>query len=88
MKKKFYSTSEALGKIKVSRNTLFLWFKHRKIPEVRRDRNNHRIFTSRDIQHILVYKNKLTVPGYVSRSGKAALAVSGAVGQPSANSGN
>jgi len=60
--KKFYTTSEALSKIKVSRNTLFLWFKHKKIPEVRRDRNNHRIFSSRDIQRILHYKNKLVPP--------------------------
>ena len=62
MKKKFYSTSEALKKIRVSRNTLFLWFKHKKISEVRRDRNNHRIFTAGDIRHILNYKNKLVPP--------------------------
>lgn len=62
MNKKFYSTSEVLTKVRVSRNTLFLWFKHRKIAEVRRDRNNHRIFTAHDIQRILHYKNKLIPP--------------------------
>lgn len=62
MKVKFYSTKETLKKVGVSRNTLFLWFKHGKIPEVQRDRNGHRIFTMRDIQSILTYKNKLTPP--------------------------
>lgn len=69
MNKKFYTTSEALGKIKVSRNTLFLWFKHKKIPEVRRDRNNHRIFTLNDIKRILHYKNKLVSPARAGRAG-------------------
>lgn len=62
MHKKFYSTKEVLKKIGISRNTLFLWFKHKKIPEVARDRNSHRIFTCKDIQLILTYKNKLIPP--------------------------
>ncbi len=62
MHTKFYSTKEVLKKVGISRNTLFLWFKHNKIPEVQRDRNGHRIFTARDIQVILVYKNKLIPP--------------------------
>ncbi|MFH1129009.1 MAG: MerR family transcriptional regulator [Candidatus Omnitrophota bacterium] len=62
MQNKCYSTKEALKKIGVSRNTLFLWFKHHKIAEMSRDRNGHRIFTSRDIQSILHYKNKLIPP--------------------------
>jgi len=56
---KFYPTKEVLKKVGISRNTLFLWFKHRKIPEVQRDRNGHRIYTERDIQTILDYKNKI-----------------------------
>ena len=66
MKKKFYSTSDVLKKVGVSRNTLFLWFKHHKIPEVQRDRNGHRIFTKQDIRLILDYKNKLIPPKYVA----------------------
>ena len=62
MKDKFYSTKDVLGKVEISRNTLFLWFKHHKIPESRRDRNGHRIFTKKDIQTILAYKNKLVSP--------------------------
>ena len=62
MQKRHYSTKEVLKKIGVSRNTIFLWFKHRKIPEVRRDRNGYRIFTSGDIQLILNYKNKVMPP--------------------------
>lgn len=69
MKQRFYSTSEVLNKVRVSRNTLFLWFKHRKIPEVKRDRNNHRIFTASDIQRILGYKNKQISPSEVSLNG-------------------
>lgn len=62
MKNRVYSTKETLKKVGVSRNTLFLWFKHKKIPEVQRDRNGHRIFTKKDIQLILAYKNKLIPP--------------------------
>jgi DNA-binding transcriptional MerR regulator len=62
MEKKLYSTKGVLKKIKVSRNTLFLWFKSHKIPEVARNRNGHRIFTEKDIRLILDYKNKLILP--------------------------
>jgi DNA-binding transcriptional MerR regulator len=62
MAHKFYTTKEVIKKVKISRNTLFLWFKHRKIPEVTRDRNGHRIFTEHDIQVILAYKNKVIAP--------------------------
>jgi DNA-binding transcriptional MerR regulator len=62
MQKGYYSTKEVLRRIGVSRNTIFLWFKHHKIPEVRRDRNGHRIFTSGDIRLILNYKNKVFPP--------------------------
>ena len=62
MRNKFYSTREVLKKVSISRNTLFLWFKHRKVPEVRRDRNGHRIFTKKDIRSILSYKNKFIFP--------------------------
>ena len=59
---KLYTTKEVLKQVRVSRNTLFLWFKQHKIPEVRRDRNGHRLFTRKDIQVILAYKNKLIPP--------------------------
>jgi DNA-binding transcriptional MerR regulator len=62
MTTKCFSTIEVIKKVGVSRNTLFLWFKHRKIHEVQRDRNGHRIFTKKDIQSILDYKNKLMPP--------------------------
>ncbi len=62
MKNKSYSTKEVLKQVGVSRNTLFLWFKHHKIPEVQRDRNGHRIFALKDIRLILAYKNKLIPP--------------------------
>jgi len=62
MHEKLFYTREVLKRIGVSRNTLFLWFKHHKIPEVQRDRNGHRIFTKKDIQKILLYKNRLMPP--------------------------
>lgn len=62
MHNKFFSTKEVLKRVGVSRNTLFLWFKHRKIAEVQRDRNGYRIFTKENIQSILAYKNKLVPP--------------------------
>lgn len=58
----FYTTKDVLKRVGISRNTLFLWFKGNKIPEIKRDRNGHRIFTKKDIELILHYKNKLTPP--------------------------
>ncbi len=59
----FYTTKDVLKKVGISRNTLFLWFRNNKIPEIKRDRNGHRIFTKKDIETILSYKNKLIPPG-------------------------
>ena len=59
---RYYTTKEVLKRVGISRNTLFLWFKNRKVPEVMRDRNGHRIFTSRDIRLIINYKNKIISP--------------------------
>lgn len=58
----FYTTKDVLKKVGISRNTLFLWFRDNKIPEIKRDRNGHRIFTKKDIETILNYKNKLIPP--------------------------
>jgi len=61
-KENFYTTKDVLKKVKISRNTLFLWLKKGKIPEVARDRNGHRLFTQKDIQKILNFKNKKILP--------------------------
>lgn len=58
----FYTTKDVLKKVGISRNTLFLWFRNNKIPEIKRNRNGHRIFTKKDIEIILNYKNKLIPP--------------------------
>jgi DNA-binding transcriptional MerR regulator len=58
----FYTTKDVLKKVGISRNTLFLWFRNNKIPEIKRDRNGHRIFSKKDIETILNYKNKLIPP--------------------------
>jgi len=62
MPKQFYTTKDVLKKVGVSRNTIFLWFKQRKIEEVSRNRNGHRVFTDEDIRRILSYKNKFIPP--------------------------
>ena len=64
--KKFYSTKEVLKKVGVSRNTLFLWLKKGKIPEVARDRNGHRLFAASDIKNILKFKNKRVPPSAIT----------------------
>lgn len=59
---RLYSTKDVIKRIGISRNTLFLWLKKRKVPEVARDRNGHRIFTEADVKRLLAYKNQLFLP--------------------------
>lgn len=60
--KKYYTTKEVLARTGISRNTLFLWLKKGKVPEVAKNRNGHRLFTKADIQRIIKYKNKTILP--------------------------
>lgn len=62
MQDNYCTTKDVLKAVGISRNTLFLWFWQHKIPEVRRNRNGHRIFTKEDIKSILNYKNKIVLP--------------------------
>jgi DNA-binding transcriptional MerR regulator len=62
MGKTYFTTKDVIQKVGISRTTLFLWFWNKKIPEVQRNRNGHRIFTVKDINYILRFKNKLTAP--------------------------
>ena len=48
--------------VHISRATLYKWLNQGKVPDVRRDRNNFRIFTKQDIQRILDYKNMIIEP--------------------------
>ena len=54
---RFYTVKDVLKKIGITRPTLYKWFREQKIPEVIRDRNNFRLFTEKDINRILAYKN-------------------------------
>lgn len=47
-----YSTEQAAEAAGISKSTLLRWIKHGVVPDVRRDRNNWRVFTRRDIQLI------------------------------------
>lgn len=47
-----YSTEQAAEAAGISKSTLLRWIKHGVVPEVRRDRNNWRVFTRKDIQLI------------------------------------
>jgi len=57
-----YSTKEVLELIEVSRSSLYKWLGQGKVPEVKRDRNNFRIFTEQDVKVILDYKNQIIEP--------------------------
>ena len=58
----FYTIGEVLEKVGITRPTLYKWLREGKIPEVNRDRNNFRIFTKKDIEKILAYKNLIRKP--------------------------
>ena len=47
-----YNTHEAAKKLGVHRSTLLRWFAQKRIGEVRRDRNNWRVFTAQDLERI------------------------------------
>jgi DNA-binding transcriptional MerR regulator len=61
--KHFLTTKEVLRRTRISRNTLFLWLRKGKVPEVVRDRNGHRLFTEKDIKNIIEFKNRKIPPG-------------------------
>jgi len=62
MEEKYLTTKDVIKKVGISRTTLFLWIWNKKVPEVKKDRNGHRIFGKEDIDRILNFKNKLILP--------------------------
>ena len=47
-----YSANEAAKELGISKSTLLRWFREKRIPDVKRDRNGWRVFTSADIASI------------------------------------
>jgi excisionase family DNA binding protein len=47
-----YSTEQAAEAAGISKSTLLRWIKQGIVPDVRRDRNNWRVFTRKDIQFL------------------------------------
>lgn len=47
-----YSTDEAAKELGLSKSTLLRWFREGRISDVKRDRNNWRVFTAADIERI------------------------------------
>lgn len=47
-----YSTEEAAKEIGISKSTLLRWFREKRIDDVKRDRNQWRVFTASDIARI------------------------------------
>lgn len=45
-------TAEAARRLGVSKPTLLRWFAQKRIADVRRDRNNWRVFTDQDLERI------------------------------------
>jgi DNA-binding transcriptional MerR regulator len=58
----YFTTKDVLKQVGISRNTLFLWLKKGKIPEVVRDRNGHRLFTPQDVAQIVAFKDQKIFP--------------------------
>ena len=59
---KRYTTKEVLDMVGIARATLYKWLRDGKALEVPRDRNNYRVFTDKDIKHLLEYKNLIKTP--------------------------
>jgi len=47
-----FSTEQAAEAAGISKSTLLRWIKQGVVPDVRRDRNNWRVFTRKDVQTI------------------------------------
>ena len=58
---RYYRTSEACAKARVSRATLFRWLKAGILPKSHRDRRGWRLFTEDDVNAILAESNKVEV---------------------------
>jgi excisionase family DNA binding protein len=50
--KQTYSTDEVARELGLSKSTLLRWFREGRISDVKRDRNNWRVFTPADIERI------------------------------------
>ena len=50
--KRTFSTEAAATELGISKSTLLRWIKDKRIRDARRDRNNWRVFSERDIQLI------------------------------------
>ena len=59
---KIYHLKEAAGRVGVSPITLKRWLLAKKVAEVRRDRNNWRVFSDADIARIRKYAVSLRDP--------------------------
>jgi excisionase family DNA binding protein len=49
---KTFSTEEAAKAAGISKSTLLRWIRQGVVSEVRRDRNNWRVFTRKDVSHL------------------------------------
>jgi len=61
---KTYKTKDVLRAVGICANTLYDWFNRGKIPEVKKDRNNRRIYTEVDIERIKGFKNRVVSPAH------------------------
>lgn len=47
-----YTTEAAASQLGISKSTLLRWIRDKRVRDVRRDRNNWRVFSEQDIQRI------------------------------------
>lgn len=52
LRERTYSTDETAKELGLSKSTLLRWFREGRISDVKRDRNNWRVFTIADIERI------------------------------------
>ena len=62
MSQELFTTKQVLQRVQIARATLYKWLKDGKVPEVYRDRNNFRLFTYKDIERLIRYKNLIHRP--------------------------
>ena len=56
--RKTFSTKEVADIVGVHKNTILNWIRDGKIPDARRDWKSYRIWTQRDLDRLIEFKNR------------------------------
>ena len=58
MAQKAFTTQEVADMVGVHKNTVLNWVKSGKVPDARRDWKKYRVWSEKDVQRLIEYKNK------------------------------